>query len=159
MVYFWISCFSILSTQAAHRTDIKCGYETDNISSDCAAGTSREAVQKLFSTTICLYTQQCDIATLLNPYMLSVCAPVYEHTCAHLHLRDIKILQELMEQILVLFRERSTLAIWRDNGEIQEFGVCDSFSQLRQMTYRHKLHPENINFFLPNANGIQVICL
>lgn len=58
------------------------------------------------------------------------------YVSAHLHLRNIKILQELMEQILVLLRERNTLAMWRDNGEIQEFGECDSFSQLRQMAYK-----------------------
>lgn len=58
------------------------------------------------------------------------------HTHAHLQLRDIKILQELMEQILVLLRESNTLAMGRGNGEIEEFEVCDSFSQLRQVVYK-----------------------
>lgn len=70
-------------------------------------------MQELSSTTtIYLCIQQCDIATLLKPYMfrkLSVGTPMDLHTRAHLHLRDIKILQELMEQIPVLLRERNTL--------------------------------------------------
>lgn len=66
---------------------------------------------------------------------LSVCAPVYLYTRAHFNLRNIKILQELMEEILVFLRRRNTLAMRRDNGKIQKFGVCDSFSGLKEMVY------------------------
>lgn len=41
-----------------------------------------------------------------------------------------------MEETLVLLRERDALTMWRGNGEIQEFLVCDSFNQLRCLIYK-----------------------
>lgn len=40
-----------------------------------------------------------------------------------------------MERIPVL-SERNALTMWRDNGEIEEFLVCDSFKQLKCLIYK-----------------------
>lgn len=115
MVYFCISCFSILSAQAAHRT-VSVGMKqiiSHQIVLLVHPGKlcRSSPAQQLFILALSSVTQQHFQTNTCLESCLYAHLYVYLHTCAPLHFRDIKILQELMEQILALLRERNTLAM------------------------------------------------
>lgn len=113
MVYFQISCFSILSAQAAHRT-VSVGMKLITISSDlccwCIEGSCTEALQH--NHYLSLHSAMWHSNTFQSPYMLrKLAVQLNAHLCictqthTHLYLRDIKIVQKLMEETPVLLRE------------------------------------------------------